>query len=254
MHTPLQVITGVFLGYGYATLYNKFNLSKYSFLLVFLAGFLISIYILSVIHKKVLEPVPKWVSKEMIPSIKKKQDTPLQFKLIYLYWNYLPQETIYISWKQLEQYLDILIEKIKSTNKQYDGIVGLKTGGAIISDYISNKLNIKNYKLKISKSSNGCNKTYQDSLKDIVNSSSEFIICEDITDNLEGKNLILIDELVASGNTINYAYKYLKNNKKANFIYTTTISLIKNFYKKKDINIEYVLDESIVVWPWGYDN
>ena len=168
---------------------------------------------------------------------------------------------MYISWEQLEKYLDIIIEKIKNTEPgteiKYDAIVGIKSGGAIISDYVSKKLNIDNYKIKLSNSKYGCNKQSYHAIIDLFdkmsNDKKSFNICEPIEEDLEGKNIILIDELVSSGNTIKEAYKYLKQTKKVNNIYVTTIFLNKDLYKQ-DIKIDYIIDRDIVVWPWGYDN
>ena len=77
--------------------------------------------------------------------------------------------------------------------------------------------------------------------------------CFEADEKIKGRNIILIDELVSSGNTIKEAYKYLKQTKKVNNIYVTTIFLNKDLYKQ-DIKIDYIIDRDIVVWPWGYDN
>ena len=81
----------------------------------------------------------------------------------------------------------------------------------------------------------------------------KFTVCEGIDESLEGKNVILIDELVTSGKTINEGYKYLKNEKYVGNIYAATISLYKQKYAG-DITIDYVLPGTVLIWPWGYDN
>ena len=50
---------------------------------------------------------------------------------------------------ELENYLDIIVERIRNSGKHYDAVVGIKTGGAIISDYVSLKLGLPNYKIKL---------------------------------------------------------------------------------------------------------
>jgi phosphoribosylpyrophosphate synthetase len=154
--------------------------------------------------------------------------------------------------------LDIIIDKIKASGIQYDAIVGIKTGGAIISDYISKKLGIKNYKIKVSRSEHNCNKKPIDTIsnliqKNLLNNYGKYMICEDIDDNLNGKNIILIDEMVSSGTTMIETMNYLRNEKHVNIIYPTCISLSPKRYKK-DIYINYVLPNLVFVWPWGYDN
>jgi len=49
------------------------------------------------------------------------------------------------------------------------------------------------------------------------------------------------------------AYKYLKEQKHVNNIYTTCISLYKEQYNGS-LNINYLLNGTVVIWPWGYDN
>ena len=131
------------------SLYKK---SLWNLLLVILFGFLLTLTFLFKIEKDIQKPIPDWVDKSMIPSINKKKNLNFFYKIEPHYSNYLQQNNIlYINWIQLENYLDILIDKIKKTNIKFDAIVGIKTGGAIISDYISNKLNLTNYKIKIKK-------------------------------------------------------------------------------------------------------
>ena len=110
----------------------------------------------------------------------------------------------------------MLLKKINETNIKYDAVVGIKTGGAIISDYISKKLNIKNYKIKINDSKYNCNKNKLNysAFSDFYNKyfkegKKEYEICEKIYDNLENKNMILIDETVGSGVTMKTAIQYL---------------------------------------------
>ena len=63
--------------------------------------------------------------------------------------------------------------------------------------------------------------------KNISNDVAEYIVCEYIDADLQGLNIILIDELVSTGNTISQTHKYLKNRKGVNNIYTTTVSFNK---------------------------
>lgn len=258
MHTIIQVIIGISIGLLYFNIYKFFNLSIYSILFVLCIGFILSLLVVYKLNKEVYKPIPNWVDNEMLPNIKRKQDTDMYMKVLSIYANAVIQDRTFITWDQLEKYLDIIVDKINKSGKHYDAIVGIKTGGAIISDYISKKLNLPNYKIKLSRSEYNCDKKTYNTINDIINkhffpNSGEYIICEKINDNLEGKNIILIDELVSSGKTMFEAIKYLKNEKHVNNIYPTTISFYEKMYKQ-DINIDYVINGTVFVWPWGYDN
>jgi phosphoribosylpyrophosphate synthetase len=197
----------------------------------------------------------------MIYSINKKQNIGFSYKLPLFYYNCINQSTIlYISWKELEIYLDNIITKIKKSNIKFDAIVGIKTGGAIISDYISKELELHNYKIKIVRKEYNNNKSEKHTLYDfyqkiILKNYGKYVITEQINDNLEGKNIILIDELINTGVTMYKAYKYLKK-KKVNIVKSYCISFM-NIDKKFNMskcNLEYETTDHIMIWPWGYDN
>ena len=217
------------------SLYKK---SLWNLLLVILFGFLLTLTFLFKIEKDIQKPIPDWVDKSMIPSINKKKNLNFFYKIEPHYSNYL----------------DILIDKIKKTNIKFDAIVGIKTGGAIISDYISNKLNLTNYKIKIKKPYKYDHAIYKHLNLHVLKKKVKYEVEEGINDNLEGKNIILIDEFVATGITIYYAIKYLEE-KKANIIKPYCISHDNKIHKDYDYyKIDYVMNEGIAIYPWGYDN
>lgn len=245
-HTLIQVLFGIFFGFLYSLIYKK---SFWNLFLIILLGFLLTLPSLFRIDNKIHQPVPDWVNKCMISNINKKQDINFMHKLTPYYLNYFKQdENLYLNWLQLENYLNILIDKIKKSNIKFDAVVGIKTGGAIISDYISNKLNLINYKIKIKKDNKNI-------INDIINKNYEKpVITEKIDDNITGMNIILLDEVVASGITMYYAIKYLEK-KKANIIKPYCISHLNIIDKEFDnYKIEYATNENMFIWPWGYDN
>jgi hypoxanthine phosphoribosyltransferase len=194
----------------------------------------------------------------MKPSINNKLNTPYYLKIASIYANAIDQGRTFISWSELETFLDIIINKIKDSEIQYDAIVGIKTGGAIISDYVSKKLGIKNYKIKLSREEYNCDKKpihtiYDFFQRQVLNNNGKYSICQEIEEDLSGKNIILIDEMVYTGTTMLESIHYLKNKKHVNIIYPTCISLSKNRYKK-DIYINSIISNIVFVWPWGYDN
>lgn len=258
MHTVTQVLFGILLGFFYTQIYVRNNLSIFSFLIVLIIGLIIAILSIYKIDEKLKQPLPKWVDNEMVSSIHKKINTPFYLKIASIYANAIDEGRTYISWRELEYFLDEIVNKIKNTGTQFDAIIGIKTGGAIISDYVSKKLGIKNYKVKLSREEYHCNKKPIDTFNDIfqrqfLNTYGKYSICEGIEDNLTGKNIVLIDEMVSSGTTMLESINYLKNKKHVNIIYPTCISFSKKRYIK-DIYINSVIDNFVFIWPWGYDN
>jgi hypoxanthine phosphoribosyltransferase len=258
MHTIQQVIVGIIFGFLYFKYYSLMDCSIYCLLPIIILGLLFAILIIYKINKKLQEPIPDWVDPLMYDSIKKKMSTPYYMKILTIYANVIMKNINFVSWRDIEIYMDDIIERINKTGIKYDAVVGLKTGGAIISDYISKKLNIKNYKIKLTRSEYNCNKKSVDVVNDIVQKHllynfGNYSVCEGIDDNIKGKNIILIDESVMFGKTIISAIKYLKNDKYVNVIFPATLSISKKNYKG-NIYINYVLPKIVYVWPWGYDN
>lgn len=259
-HTFLQTLIGIIFGLFYSQIYLCIGISYETILLALLFIFTYVNIIMLKMNDLLYQKIPEWVSINMIKSINKKRNVPYYVKFISIILSPLRQNIfLYMSWKDLEFYLDKIVDNIKNTNIKYDAVVGIKTGGAIISDYISQKLNIKNYKIKVSKKKYNCNKSPHDFINNYIESyikkdDSEFIICEGINDNIENKNIILIDELVSSGKTMNTSIEYLID-KKVNIIYPTTIisynvKLIKNYKLNTILESEFMN----TIWSWGYDN
>ena len=257
MHTFSQVCFGILLGALYVSIYSILNLSLYSFLLVGGIGLLLVILTVYKLDQKINGPIPHWVDAAMIPSIHSKQKSPFYSKVGSIYINAVVQNRTFVSWSQLEKYLDTIVEKFEKTGQNYDAVVGIKTGGAIISDYVSKKLGISNYKVKLSRSEYNCKKNPNHTINDIVQKRlfknyGEYTICEGIDDNLAGKNVILIDELVSSGKTMAETYYYLQNTKKASNVYPVCIALEKKY--NGELHIDHVMNDLVLIWPWGYDN
>ena len=244
-HTVLQTVVGVGLGLCYALLY--LNLSSWA-VLVFLVAYT---HILILLVDRALKPVPGWVQPDSRPIVEKKKNVPYYLKFMGVFACSFEQErTLYVSWQKLEGYLDKIVAKIKSRQTHFDAVVGIKSGGAILSDYVSMKLDVPQYKIKVT---NDCNKTPFDSLSNYAYNyklakKPKYVVCEGIDDDLTGKNVILLDEFVASGTTMTTSMNYLKS-KGVNSVYP--ISIYSNIPK-----IDHVLtgNYSPGAWAWGYDN
>jgi len=159
MHTFRQVGFGILLGALYVAIYSILHLSISSFLIVCGIGLLLAILTVYKLDQKINDPIPPWVDAAMIPSIHSKQKSPFYTKVCCIYINAVIQNRTFVSWSQLEKYLDTIVENFKKTGQNYDAVVGIKTGGAIISDYVSKKMGIPNYKVKLSRSEYNCQKT-----------------------------------------------------------------------------------------------
>jgi hypoxanthine phosphoribosyltransferase len=259
-HTFLQTIVGFLFGLFYAFVYlSTKGYQKILMCLFFL--FLYSNLLIVKLDSLVSEKVPDWVDKNMLPTIEKKRNVPYYFKVCsVLYPSYEQTKTVYMSWKDLEMYLDKMVDNIKKTDTPFDAVVGIKTGGAIISDYISSKLNLPNYKIKVSRKKYNCKKTPDNFIENYIDvyvkeKDKEYMICEGIQDDLKGKNVILIDECIVSGTTMNASIDYLIS-KQINTVYPTTVLSCYGATKHPRFPFTSIYNSYAVqlTWPWGYDN
>jgi hypoxanthine phosphoribosyltransferase len=258
MHTLEQVIYGCIMGFIFGFIY--FKLQSFWCCLLFIL-FYVNVLMCLIINKidnKIIKSIPKWVDKSLYPIIKKKKNVEYKYKVYSLvlglvtglYFNFIRKSIIYCSWDLLENDMDILIKKLKYTN--IDVIIGIKSGGAIITKYIAEKLSIPYSYIKISRDIYKCKKTpYNSIISDNTKHffKNKYIVCEDIDVDVTNKKVLILDEVVHTGSSTNFVKQYLLKKKLAKEVIIGTICSPK---EKKDVI--KVSSRYYAIWPWGYDN
>jgi hypoxanthine phosphoribosyltransferase len=252
MHSIKQVTYGIYFGIIYSFLYWATKYSLNSLLITIACGVIYILVIYSIIEKYLNEPIPDWVDPAMYKKMKEKKNTNIFIKISTLYVCITHHDWCpFKHWYEIEDMLDKAIIKIKESGIQYDAIIGIKTGGAIVSDYISKKLNIENYKIKVT---NKKMKVSTDgmALQRKINHREEYQVDDDeIADKVLNKNIIIIDECTFTGVTMDTAIKYFEPI--ANHIFP--IVLNGTGYTLSDVKKVETVDKNFLsVWPWGYDN
>jgi hypoxanthine phosphoribosyltransferase len=263
-HTLIQVLAGIIFGLIIAIIVIWLKYAPITLIIPILIWIIITLLLLYQVEFKINRSlIPNWVDKNMVPTIYKKKNVSLVSKFFCILSAPLINSCqVYLSWNELEEEMDKLIEKV--SDKKFDCVVGIKTGGAIMSSYIANKLNIPYYNIKLSNRRYNCVKTTKDSLNDILvhrfgNIGKEnYIICEGISDDLTNKRILLVDEQISSGKTIIEAINYLKNELNVDTINTVVLKTSNNSFNNKKLldkkNYISLGNENILVWPWGYEN
>jgi len=260
-HTIQQVLVGFLFGLGYAYFYIKTDMSLKSMLiitgLILLLSLLLTLYVDNIIQK---DKTPDWVDKDLYPIIKRKKDVPFYIKYCTIMTSiFIEDVPLYIDYKTLEIYLDKCTDIIQQSNIKFDAIVGIKSGGAILSNYISKKLDMTNYVIKFTSKEKECNSDKIKSIdfvRDMILSKRKVNkLCEGIDDDIQNKNVILIDEQVDSGSTMESAIDYLINEKKVNNIYLMSITSMNGDREFNNIQLHYIKHYKYsMIYPWGYDN
>ncbi len=255
-HTINQVMVGMLLGFIYSILYAILNNPIYILLVCLSIGFVLILFITSIVEGKIYASVPSWVDPQLYYIITKKRTSfPLIIKMLSVCTPLIKQDLAsFISWNQLEKKLDNIIDKIDV--KKIDCIIGIKSGGAILSNYLSKKLNIPCYYVRVSSKCQHykVQNTFVDLYKRVYGIKlHQFSVCEPIEADITGKNVLLIDEQIATGTTVQTVVDYLNSKAVSSTIIATLCDwrVIKN-------NIHAITPddtgEKYNAYAWGFDN
>ncbi len=143
---------------------------------------------------------------------------------------------IILSWEDIEKITDELTEKIKVGNFKPDYLIGITAGGLIPLFFLAKKLKVDNiFTISIAKNNK---RIAEDLLPDI---------------NLKDKNILLIDEITESGNSLRQAKEFLRNKYSDSEIKTATLGINKDKCKFfPDFHI-VIQQREWIVFPWEKD-
>jgi len=106
----------------------------------------------------------------------------------------------YISWSEYGNLAAALAEKIRASGKHYDLVVGIARGGIPVAMAVADHLNVKIDFVNV--------KSYTDYGK-----RTPPRILSTLTEGIEGKDILLVDDLVDQGDTLASMKKYLGDQK-----------------------------------------
>jgi hypoxanthine phosphoribosyltransferase len=104
----------------------------------------------------------------------------------------------YISWSEYGNLAEALAEKVRANGKRYDLVVGIARGGIPVAMVVSDHLNVKIDFVNV--------KSYND-----IGKRTAPRILSTLVEGVEGKDVLLIDDLVDQGDTLVFLKKYLSN-------------------------------------------
>ena len=262
-HTPAQVLAGFLFGVVYASAYvamrnNAIPAVLYAFPV--LVALVLVIAITKITDDKVRRLVPAWVDRSLHKMIDKKRNVSFAGKMGHV--AIMPtcmSFALYRSWEQLERDTDELVHLLG--DHTYDVVVGIKSGGAIIADYVAKSTNLPKSYVKLAKN---CDKNIPDSIAEYLWKAmplhrfddEEYRVCEPVDPavDIKGKRVLLVDELVDTGETILATKHYLLSVKHANRV--TMACLVNRGRYTTRFKERFVGGnaEACMVWPWGYGN
>ena len=106
----------------------------------------------------------------------------------------------YISWSEYGNLAEALAEKVRADGRRYDLVVGIARGGIPVAMVVSDRLEVKIDIVNV--------KSYND-----IGKRTAPRILSTLVEGVEGKEVLLVDDLVDQGDTLAFLTKYLKDQK-----------------------------------------
>jgi len=102
----------------------------------------------------------------------------------------------YVSWSEYGNLAEALAEKVRSSGKKFDLVIGIARGGLpvamVVSDHLDVRIDFINVKSYVGIAERATPK-----------------ILSTLTQGIRGKNVLLVDDLVDHGDTMNVVREYL---------------------------------------------
>lgn len=142
----------------------------------------------------------------------------------------------YITWNDYGELASALANKIASSRKSFDIVVGVARGGIPVAMFVADRLGVKIDIINV-KSYVGVAKRVQPK------------IVSTLTEAVKGKRVLVVDDLVDEGDTMKTVLTYL-NSEKPKLI--STAVLFKKPWSKFDPKYYLESVDEWVVFPWEH--
>ncbi len=106
----------------------------------------------------------------------------------------------YINWSEYGNLAEALAEKVRANEKKYDLVVGIARGGIPVAMVVSDHLNVKIDFVNV--------KSYND-----IGKRTAPRILSTLTEGVEDKDVLLVDDLVDQGDTMSFMKRFLMEQK-----------------------------------------
>jgi len=142
----------------------------------------------------------------------------------------------HLSWNCVEKYIETISSEVVARNFAADCIISIGRGGMIPSRLLADKLNIKDIHIIQATNYIGFKK-------------SDMPVVEIFSHNIEGKNVLLVDDIMDSGDTVNAVLNGLRRNK-ANRIMVAALTVRHTAPNKPSIYGKEIKNDDWIVFPW----
>ncbi len=150
---------------------------------------------------------------------------------------------LYLSWQETETICKLIIRRIKSMNFVPDVIITPLRGGVIPAVIISHKINLQNLITVMAQ------RTKDDSIE--VERKEVILNKLPTVDEIRNKNVLILDEIADSGDTLQEIYNRILKMKPKKIITAVLFTNSKRFKRENRIpDISIKKTDKWVVFPW----
>lgn len=206
--------------------------------------------------------VPQWFDKRLLPLLEKKLDRSkmkkrertldwiLRQNLKALSKHITGMVTKKFEWGDIERIIEQTCEVVTVSNYQPDAIIGIKSGGAFIANYVAQCLQVPTVDyMRVTHYSANSQSIVKATLE---NMNKQAVVREEPAYEVKGKKILLVDDQAATGSSLLVAKNYLEE-KEAEDV--RTFILYGRRGKGKGFEIaDYCVKKGLMVYtPWGKD-
>lgn len=240
---------------------NRYIYLVFVFVICLTILFITYVYYLFIRIETEISHRPSWIDPSLDIVIHKKQNVSIIFKILHILLGiFVPifdsNTELFCNWSHLEKHMDDIVKLINEKGIKIDHVIGIKSGGAIITKYVAEKLNVHYSYIKVQNKEYNCDKRERDTIKEIIKRvlgiKREYMVCETIDVDLTGKNVLILDEQIAKGITMKTVINYVVNEKHTAKTYPMVI--LNQKQSNYNFDLLYVSTTRYYIWPWGYDN
>ena len=141
-----------------------------------------------------------------------------------------------LSWNCVEKYINTISTEVIARNFDVDCIISIGRGGMIPSRLLADKLNVKEIYIIQATNYVGFKKTASPKV-------------EIFSHHIVGKNVLLVDDIMDSGDTVNAVLDRLQRNN-ANRIMATTLVVRHTVQTKPSMYGKEITNDDWIVFPW----
>ncbi len=145
-----------------------------------------------------------------------------------------------VSWQEIDSFIDTLSRSIASSGYKPDALISLVRGGLIPAGLLSDKLDVKRVYAMQTEHYTG-----------LGEASKEVIVIYDVSANLEGKKVLLIDDISDAGDTFILAKEHVSKHNMPQEIRTVALQVYENSKFRPDYYAEEKPKDIWISYPWS---